>query len=218
MTDTAIEFVAFENRADRSRYVASRFATLITGDLLDVGCWERDLEREIQPGSISSYVGVDVGGDPTLAIDLEATPRLPFQDASFDTIVCTDVLEHLGNLHAVLAEMVRLAKPGGHIILSLPNCWRALRNRIRRGHGTPRFYGLPATPPDDRHKWFFNVEDAACFYAEQTGIHPLELIHTHVQEKPRNSVDRAIRRLGCRSQKAYLNLHADTVWAVYRRQ
>ena len=46
--------------------------------------------------------------------------RLPFADASFDTVLCTEVLEHLPTPAACMTEMVRVLKPGGRLLLTVP--------------------------------------------------------------------------------------------------
>jgi SAM-dependent methyltransferase len=46
---------------------------------------------------------------------------LPFDDGHFDTVVCMEGLEHVLNPSAVVAELCRICKPGGRIIVSLPN-------------------------------------------------------------------------------------------------
>ena len=45
---------------------------------------------------------------------------------SFDLILCSEVIEHIGNSRAVLAEMRRLLKPGGILILSTPQRFSTL--------------------------------------------------------------------------------------------
>ena len=49
--------------------------------------------------------------------------RLPFADASFDRIICSEVLEHVPNYLSVLAEINRLLKPGGRLCVSVPRAW-----------------------------------------------------------------------------------------------
>ena len=46
--------------------------------------------------------------------------RIPEPDASFDAILCTEVLEHVPDPALVLSELARLIRPGGRIILSAP--------------------------------------------------------------------------------------------------
>ncbi|MEM1446081.1 MAG: class I SAM-dependent methyltransferase [Planctomycetota bacterium] len=215
MSTLPIEFLQFDDRADRAKYIATRYAGLMRGDLLDVGCWKRDLEEAAT--GLNSYYGIDIGGDPTQVIDLEQCERLPFNDASFDCVVCTEVLEHLDHCHRVFDEIVRVARPGGAIIISLPNCWRTMRSRIVKGRGTPRFYGLPPEPPEDRHKWFFNVTDVIDFFDAQCRRHPLRVMQTHVQEQQRSAVGRGLRRMLHASQRSYLNRYADSTWVVLER-
>ncbi|MFH1501848.1 MAG: methyltransferase domain-containing protein [Candidatus Eisenbacteria bacterium] len=68
-----------------------------------------------------------------MQLNIEEAERLPFADDSFDTALCVDVLEHLDDLHAMFAELVRVS--GRRVIVSLPNCWNVARRRIERGGG-----------------------------------------------------------------------------------
>ncbi len=47
--------------------------------------------------------------------------RLPFADGSFDRLVCTEVFEHVSNDREVLAELVRVLRPGGLMVVSVPD-------------------------------------------------------------------------------------------------
>jgi SAM-dependent methyltransferase len=46
--------------------------------------------------------------------------QVPVADASFDVVVCTEVLEHLPRPDAVLREMARILRPGGRVVLTAP--------------------------------------------------------------------------------------------------
>lgn len=48
---------------------------------------------------------------------------LPFPDASFDRVICSEVLEHLPDYQGALAEMRRVLKPGGLLCISVPRAW-----------------------------------------------------------------------------------------------
>jgi len=54
--------------------------------------------------------------------------RLPFVDGSFDAVVCMEVLEHVDDPGAVVAEAARVLRPGGVFVYSGPN--RTLMNRV----------------------------------------------------------------------------------------
>ena len=48
---------------------------------------------------------------------------LPFADASIDKIICSEVLEHIPDYKAVLAEIERILKPGGLLAVTVPRAW-----------------------------------------------------------------------------------------------
>lgn len=49
--------------------------------------------------------------------------RLPFSDNTFDTIICSEVLEHIPDYEAVIKEIGRILKPGGSFVASVPRYW-----------------------------------------------------------------------------------------------
>jgi len=54
--------------------------------------------------------------------------QLPFADGAFDVVVCMEVLEHVENAAAVVAEAGRVLRPGGVFVFSGPN--RTVINRL----------------------------------------------------------------------------------------
>jgi SAM-dependent methyltransferase len=206
-----LETVEIQGREDRSQFIARRFGPILRGRLLDVGCDRAHLRRLIPS---LDYVGIDIGGEPDRVVNLERE-RIPFPDASFDAVVCSDVLEHLDNLHVNFGELMRVCR--GHAVISLPNNWANARRRIERGHGQIGYYGLPAEAPEDRHKWFFGFSEAADFFQAQTSRYPFELTELFGIEKPRLGLLRWGRRLRY-STEAYANRYAHSVWAVFRRR
>ena len=68
----------------------------------------------------------EVQGQPVSADALE----LPFSNATFDRIICSEVLEHIGDDSAAIGELVRVLRPGGTIAITVPAwaaekiCWR----------------------------------------------------------------------------------------------
>jgi SAM-dependent methyltransferase len=89
------------------------------GELLDVGCGESPF-YPLFLQTINSYVKTDVltsPGGPDLYSEISA---LPFKDNTFDTILCTHVLEHVYDPFCAFHEMKRALRRGGVIIIGTP--------------------------------------------------------------------------------------------------
>ena len=56
-----------------------------------------------------------------ITYDLGVGEELPYPDASFDAVVCVDVLEHVQDLALVVAEIARVLKPGGMFLYDTIN-------------------------------------------------------------------------------------------------
>ena len=100
---------------------ARKAAAKIVGRVLDVGCGRKPY-RNVFSHAVE-YVGVDLASSPHLnpGIDFIYDGRiLPFGDASFDSVVCTEVLEHCPDPKGILAEIARVLRPGGHLFLTVP--------------------------------------------------------------------------------------------------
>jgi SAM-dependent methyltransferase len=93
------------------------------GRLIDLGCGKVPLY-----GMYRDLVGdvtcVDWSAShhacPHLDHELDLTKPLPFADASFDTVILSDVLEHVPSPESLWREMARLLAPGGHVVLNVP--------------------------------------------------------------------------------------------------
>lgn len=103
--------------AAMGRWIA-RHADVVHGRLLDSGCgnqpfreWYAPLVDEVFCLDAVPLPGVDVIG---------FADRLPFADASFDTVMLTEVLEHVGDLESAVAEVHRVLRPGGHALVTMP--------------------------------------------------------------------------------------------------
>lgn len=59
-------------------------------------------------------------GDKRFDYKVEDARKLSFEDASFDRVIATHVLEHLVHPHEILREWTRVIKPGGTLSLVLP--------------------------------------------------------------------------------------------------
>lgn len=106
-------------------------------DVLDVGCGEKPY-RSLFDGVAQRYVGMDVAEGPHVDV-VGSAEALPFEDASFDVVLCSQVLEHVEHPQRVIAEARRLLRPGGVMLLST--------------HGVVRWHGAYDGPLDDYRRW-----------------------------------------------------------------
>jgi SAM-dependent methyltransferase len=91
--------------------------------LADVGCGEQPL-RTLITSLGAHYTGIDVHQNLKGVVDVVADiTDMPLPDRSFDLVLCTEVLEHVSNTYAAFAELTRLCKPGGTVILTTPFCY-----------------------------------------------------------------------------------------------
>jgi SAM-dependent methyltransferase len=203
----------YHMRKERSIYVIEEFKKYIGNKVLDVGCDEAVLKGLLEN---VKYTGIDIAGKPDIQLNLEEIKELPFPKDEFDTVICTDVLEHLDNLHEIFSELIKVCK--GYLIISLPNNWCNARRPIERGNGSFGYYGLPVEKPEDRHKWFFSLEEAICFMKGQTKKYPISIVDIQVIEKPRFFLTRVARKIRYYNQMVYLNRYAHTVWFVLKKE
>jgi SAM-dependent methyltransferase len=153
--------------------------------LLDAAAGSRVLEVGCGGGNVLEQMpghryGVDLsrfilekarrrlGGGATL-VRADAT-RLPFADASFDRVFCSEVLEHVLEPEAVVAEMRRVLRSDGIAVVSVPN--EGLINRVKEmlfklplgrrlaggdgGSGGTNGYHVPERMDDEWHLHAFS--------------------------------------------------------------
>jgi SAM-dependent methyltransferase len=93
------------------------------GRLLDLGCGTVPLYAAYRP-LVSEITCVDWGGSvhhgQHLDVAHDLNQPLPLADARFDTIILSDVLEHIRKPEALLGEVRRVLAPGGKLLLNVP--------------------------------------------------------------------------------------------------
>ncbi|MBN2399869.1 MAG: class I SAM-dependent methyltransferase [Candidatus Aminicenantes bacterium] len=95
------------------------------GSLIDIGCgdkWKSDLVGRF----VEQYTGVDHADtihDHSAIDRIGSAYALPAADNEFDCVLCTSVLEHLEEPEAALREALRVLKPGGAAIYTVPQIW-----------------------------------------------------------------------------------------------
>jgi ubiquinone/menaquinone biosynthesis C-methylase UbiE len=99
-------------------------AHYLTGRMIDIGCGTKPFEGRLP--HVTEHVGVDHAISPhgTEAADLVGTAyAIPEPDNSFDSALCTAVLEHLEEPEQALREAFRVLRPGGTAVYSAPFIW-----------------------------------------------------------------------------------------------
>lgn len=103
-----------------------------TAHVLDVGCGTGLFLKPVIDAGCTECVGIDGPSafapraiargykDVRFVADLNNT-MFPFGDGKFDLVVCKDVFEHLLNPTFALSEIKRVLKPGGLLLLHVPN-------------------------------------------------------------------------------------------------
>ena len=102
---------------------------------VDIGCGRGIVtsmamaECETRPGASLALVGMDLSGAAlhrayqrgVPAVQASVEGRLPLASASIDVVIMFELIEHLVDPDAALAEVRRVLVPGGHLLLSTPN-------------------------------------------------------------------------------------------------
>jgi SAM-dependent methyltransferase len=114
-----------------SRHIASLqipvYAKVISqyakGSLLDCGAGKVPFYG-VYKDLVSDITCTDWGSSPHrlrhIDMEVDLSEKLPFNDSSIDTILLTDVLEHLSNPQLLLSESERILRQNGHILIFVP--------------------------------------------------------------------------------------------------
>jgi SAM-dependent methyltransferase len=94
-------------------------AGYFSGSVLNAGCGNRDLTEWFTGCGVAEVTSYDIASDLEGAVT-GSLDAMPFDDARFDTILCNAVLEHVEPVDAVMKELARVLKPGGHAVLAVP--------------------------------------------------------------------------------------------------
>ncbi len=92
------------------------------GRLVDLGCGTVPLYGAYAD-LVTEVMCVDIGGTSHarhLDVESDLNEPLPFADRSFDTIILSDVLEHIARPELLWVEMARILAPGGELLMNVP--------------------------------------------------------------------------------------------------
>lgn len=204
--------LSYQSREERAAYTCKKYGKFLQERILDVGCGDAHLKALVG----SEYIGIDITGKPDVIFDLEQG-KLPFKDNSFDCVVCTDVLEHLEKIHGMFFELARVTRK--YVIISLPNNWNPFIKKILKGESDLKFYGLPVEKPKDRHKWFFNYEEAKNFIygvAEKVEMNVI-ICEPYCHFEQRRPIINLLAKT-ILNEKRYNSIFALALWAVLEKK
>jgi methionine biosynthesis protein MetW len=161
--------------------IADRALALLPagGSVLDLGCASGGLLAILRPRA-AHLAGLELSHSAAAAAAEVADhvvqgaledPDLPFAPGAFDLVVLADVLEHLTDPAAVLRRAIGWAKPGGAVLVSVPNVahWQA-RLTLARGRWPAEERG---TFDASHLRWF--TRDALAALLADAGLHDAQL-------------------------------------------
>ncbi|HEY6796931.1 MAG TPA: class I SAM-dependent methyltransferase [Kineosporiaceae bacterium] len=120
------ENVTYISRTDvRLATIVDLVAGLAPSATLDLACGRGYLLDLLADRGLTGLAGVDVFddvGSPRWAYAVaDVTGPLPFATGHFDCVVAGEIIEHVPHPDALLREIRRVLRPGGHLVLSTPN-------------------------------------------------------------------------------------------------
>lgn len=95
---------------------------VLNGRMMDFGCGSKPYKTLIK---VDEYIGVDFEGEghshENEQIDVFYDGKtLPLPDNSFDSVLSTEVFEHIFNLEDMISEIHRVMKPGATLLITMP--------------------------------------------------------------------------------------------------
>jgi SAM-dependent methyltransferase len=126
------------------------------GKMLDVGCGNKPFAGMFER-RVSEHIGCDVVQSSESRADVICLATdLPFTNSSYDTVLITQVIEHVADHQSLLREAFRVLRGGGVLILSGPMYWPL--------HEEP-------------HDFFRFTEHGLRFLLQRTGFVEIEVVN-----------------------------------------
>jgi len=91
----------------------------LSGHLLNAGCGSRDVSSYLLSNGVSKITNYDIASTDAEVV-VGPLESMPFEDATFDSILCNAVLEHVPDAEQAIRELTRVVKPNGHIVVAVP--------------------------------------------------------------------------------------------------
>lgn len=148
--------------------------------LLDIGCSDGSFAQYAGRLLRAKTYGVDISAGAIklaktrlgVAMQHNGADKLPFPDKSFDLIFALEIIEHIYDTDFFLAEIHRVLKVGGKLILSTPNL-ASLKNRLKLLiNGYPQYLEYSTTGAGHIHLYTSPVLSGQL---QQNGLQVIEL-------------------------------------------
>ena len=180
----------YSSRKTRNKFISEHFSNYLKDSVLNVGGGGKKHLAEYL--NSKKYIELDIDGDPDILINLDDEYPIPIEDNKYNTVICSDVLEHLEHFHRTFGELIRISNK--YIIISLPNALPVFYHYLRRKkyavydkagsvnqkHGFyTKYYGLPLSVPEDRHRWFFSYTEAEKFMKHYSKIFSYKILEEY---------------------------------------
>jgi SAM-dependent methyltransferase len=104
----------------------NKYANNLAGKILDVGCGKKPYKELFN--EVTEYIGLDMDntGHSHENEDIDVFydgVKFPFENSSFDSVLCNQVLEHVFDPKLFLSEINRVLKLNGFFLLTVPFVW-----------------------------------------------------------------------------------------------
>ncbi len=119
------------------------------GTLFDGGCGSGEFARRVRlEGLCDEVIGLEMDENnyrllqgnlgllPGVRLIRGSLLEIPLPDASVDLVMCTQVIEHIADHEAAARELVRILRPGGHALITVPHPPEPFPNddHVRKGY------------------------------------------------------------------------------------
>jgi SAM-dependent methyltransferase len=105
--------------------IKNKLSNYASGVMVDIGCGEKPYQEMASP-YVDKHVGVDQSEtlhDKSNTDIIATAYKIPTDDSTFDSLLCTEVLEHLEEPNLAIAKAFRILKKGGYAIYTVPLYW-----------------------------------------------------------------------------------------------
>jgi len=94
-------------------------AHYLSGHLLNAGCGSRAINSYLLANTVTAITDYDIAS-PNPDVVVGPLELMPFEDETFDSVLCNAVLEHVVNAEDSMRELARVVKPNGHVVVAVP--------------------------------------------------------------------------------------------------